>query len=190
MLLLYIPKRIFDTDEYHRMAEAGILKQDEHVELINGEIIDMAPIGTYHASCVDRLNRLFSKRLPETVIIRVQNPVHIEKYSEPQPDIAILKMQPDFYADRHPCPDDVLLIAEVADTSLEYEHKVKLPLYAKAGIAEVWIVNLKEECVEVHSKQSGERYEKSGKFKKDKILISETFSDIKIAVNEIIGKNP
>jgi len=183
-----IRRKMFTTDEYHRMREAGILGEDEHLELIRGEIIFMAAaIGSYHAACVDKLNRIFARNLPESIIIRVQNPVRIREHSEPEPDIALLKPRQDFYAEAHPGPEDVLLIVEVSDSSLEYDRETKLPLYAKAGIGEAWIVNLKDGCVEVYTKPSEQGYDVLRKFRKGMTVVSDSFPDVHVSVDEIIG---
>ncbi|MEK7702599.1 MAG: Uma2 family endonuclease [Nitrospirota bacterium] len=152
---IQLEKRAFTSDEYHRMGEAGILSEDDRVELIEGEIIQMSPIGKHHASCVNRLNRILNMELGALAIISVQNPIRIGNFSEPQPDIVLLKPRTDFYAEQAPTAEDVLLLIEVADTSIEYDRTVKIPLYAAANISEVWIVNLQEGQVEVYSEPAG-----------------------------------
>jgi Uma2 family endonuclease len=144
----------FSVEEYHRMAGAGLFGDDDRVELVEGEIIDMAPIGSRHAACVDRLNRLLVSRLGERAIVRVQSPVRLSDLSEPQPDVAVLAPRRDFYAGAHPGPADVLVVVEVADTTVAWDRGVKVPLYARAGVAEVWLVDLAGETVEV-SRQPG-----------------------------------
>lgn len=118
---------MFTTDEYHRMAAAGILSHDDRVELIDGEIVRMSPIGRSHASCVDRLTALFTRRLRERAIVRVQNPIVLDRYSEPHADLSILKPRADFYAEAHPRSPDVLLVIEVVDTSGSYDRGTKAP---------------------------------------------------------------
>jgi Uma2 family endonuclease len=140
----------FTVDDYRRMAEAGILGEDERVELIEGEIVEMAPIGSRHAACVKRLNRLLSASVQVDVIVAVQDPVMLDPHTEVQPDIALVHARDDFYAASHPGPKDLVLVIEVAETSMTYDRSVKLPLYARAGVAEVWLVDLSEECVDVH----------------------------------------
>ncbi len=132
-----VARRMFTTDEFHRMAAAGILSEDDRVELIDGEIVQMSPIGSPHASCVDRLTALFVRRFGRRAIIRVRNPIVLSRHSEPQPDLAVLKLRTDFYAEKHPGPSDVLLVVEVADTSADYDRLTKVALYARAGIPEV-----------------------------------------------------
>jgi Uma2 family endonuclease len=128
--------------DYYRMAEVGILDPEARVELIDGEIIDMAPPGSPHAAIVDHLNEVFVRAVQDRASVRVQNPVRLSEYSEPQPDLALLRRRDDFYRERHPQPDDVLLIIEVAATSLRFDRETKLPLYARHGIPEVWLVDL------------------------------------------------
>lgn len=140
------------------MAEAGLLGVDDRVELVEGEIIDMAPIGSRHAACVDRLTRLFVSRLGERAIVRVQSPVRMGDLSEPQPDVAVLAPRGDFYAGAHPGPDDVVLVVEVADTTLGWDRGVKVPLYARAGVAEVWVVDVGAGVVEVSRRPGPEGY--------------------------------
>ena len=141
----------FTVDDYYRMAEAGILSWGDRVELIEGVIVDMTPIGVRHAQCVDRLNMLLSSTLSGKAIVRVQSRIHLDEHSEPQPDLTLLKLR-DYSCDtRHPGPDDVLLLVEVSDTTLTVDQKAKLPLYARASIPEVWIVNLQQDRVEVYA---------------------------------------
>ncbi|HET6237143.1 MAG TPA: Uma2 family endonuclease [Acetobacteraceae bacterium] len=139
----------FTVAEYHRMAEVGILGEDSRVELIRGQIVDMAPIGAPHLGMVNRLTRVLPGVLAGRGILSVQNPVRLDNGSEPEPDVVVLRPRADDYATATPCPPDVLLLIEVADTSLVDDRAIKLPLYAENGIAECWIVNLIERVVEV-----------------------------------------
>src|SRR5438309_8182250 len=119
-------KHYFNVDEYYRMAEAGLLSEDDRVELIEGEIIEMSPIGSTHGGTVKRSSTFLNRKLGDAVIVSVQDPVRLNGFSEPQPDIALLKPRKDFYSNSHPTPEDVLLVIEVADTSLQYDRAVKL----------------------------------------------------------------
>ena len=141
-------KRRFSVNEFYKMAKAGILCEDDRVELVDGEIVDMAGIGSYHASCVDALTYMFVRRAPEGIIVRVQNPVHLNEFNEFQPDLAILLPRDDFYKESHPTPKDVLLIIEVSDSSVDYDRNVKLPRYAREAIPELWQVNLVYEHID------------------------------------------
>jgi len=153
-----VSKRLITVSDYHKMGEAGILPE-KGIELINGEIIEMSPIGSRHAAMVDKTSNLLTHLLFRKAIIRVQNPIGINPISEPEPDIAILKYQSDFYKNKHPQPEDVLLVIEIADTTTTYDREVKLPLYAEAGIREYWLVNLKKEQIEVHTEPLGNDYQ-------------------------------
>ena len=141
--------RRFSVAEYHRMGEVGILGEDDRVELVDGRIVRMSPVGSRHAACVSLLNRLL-RPVEETAIVRVEDPVVLNDETEPQPDIAVVRFKETLYADAHPRPEDVLLIVEVGETSLEEDREVKLPRYAASSIPEVWIVNLAEETIEVY----------------------------------------
>ena len=152
-------RRLISAEDYHRMREAGILTEEDRVELIRGEIFEMSPIGSRHAACVNRIIALFFTKINGKAIISSQNPISINQVSEPEPDIALLKPASDFYAHQLPTPADTLLIIEVADASLQYDREVKLPLYAGAGIPEYWIVNLPAREVEVHRSPMGDRYQ-------------------------------
>ena len=143
-------KHRFNVKEYYRMAETGVLRPDARVELLNGQIIDMSPIGPFHGSVTKYLNQLFNAAAKGRWITQVQDPVHLDDHSEPDPDLALLKPVADFYRRRHPQPEDVLLLVEVSDSTLELDQEDKIPAYGRAGIAEVWIVNLNELTVEIY----------------------------------------
>jgi Uma2 family endonuclease len=176
----------FTVREYHRMGEVGILHEDERVELIDGEIVEMTPIGSPHAACVDRLNRLFSSALADRAQVRVQSPVRLDDANEVQPDISLLRMKATSYADAHPGPDDVLLVVEVADTSLEFDRTTKLSLYARFGIQEVWLVNLPDSCVEVHRRPTGKTYRTRALHSEGESCQPEAFTDVSLRVDDII----
>jgi len=135
-------RRRLTVDDYYRMAEVGILPPDARVELIDGEIIDMAPPGSPHAATVHYLTEVLVRAAAGKASVLVQNPVRLSEYTEPQPDVALLRRRDDFYRERHPRADDVLLIVEVAATSLRFDRDRKLPLYASHGIPEMWLVDL------------------------------------------------
>ena len=134
-------RHLISVEAFHRMGETGILGPADRVELIDGEIIDMSPIGALHAAIVDLLARHFGRSAQASVFIRCQNPLRLDGLSEPEPDIAILKPRADFYTTGHPGPADALLVIEVADSSLAYDLGVKVPLYARHGIPEVWVID-------------------------------------------------
>ena len=142
--------------DYHKIAEAGILTEDDRVELIDGELIDMAPIGSPHADYVDRLNLMLASQSGGQFRLRIQNPVQLGDYNEPEPDIVIAQNRS--YLEAHPGPQDVLLLIEVADTTLKYDRDIKIPLYARCGIPEVWLIDLQKKRLEIHRQPSQEGY--------------------------------
>lgn len=144
----------FSTEDYYRLAEAGILSEDERVELIKGEVIDMTPIGSHHSAGVDRLARFLFRRLDDSVIVRIQSSIQLDEGVAPQPDITILHSRDDYYADALPTPADVLLLIEVADTSVRFDRTEKADLYAQHGIAEYWLIDLTKNAVLVHTSPS------------------------------------
>lgn len=137
-------KHRFSVKEYYRMAETGILPANARVELLNGEIIDMSPMGAFHGGVANYLTQIFTAAAKGRWITSVQNPIHVDDHSEPEPEILLLKPAQDYYRRRHPGPEDVYLLVEISDTSLESDQEQKLPVYGCAGIPEVWIVNLNE----------------------------------------------
>jgi Uma2 family endonuclease len=138
----WIPRHRITVDEYYRMAEVGILPPDARVELIEGEIIDMAPIGSGHGGTVMQLDRLLQRAVGDRAYVLVQSAERLSDISEPQPDFALVKPRPDFYKKKHPGPDDTFLIIEVSESSLRYDLQVKAPLYARHGIPEFWVIDL------------------------------------------------
>ena len=150
-------RRRFTVQEYDQMVKAGVFGEDDRLELIEGEVVAMSPINSHHAGRVNRLNKLLTRRLGDRVLVSVQNPVELP-HSEPQPDLALLRPRADDYAKSHPKPKDVLLLIEVADTSADYDRTVKIRLYARAGIPEVWLVDLTEKQVEVYRKPGASGY--------------------------------
>ena len=143
-------KNRISVQEYYRIAETGVLASDARVELLDGQIVDMSPIGPFHGSVTKFLNQFFADVARRRWIMAIQDPAQLDDFSEPQPDLMLLKPSADYYRKRHPQPEDVFLLVEISDTSLEKDQKVKLPAYARAGIAEVWIVNLNEQTIEVY----------------------------------------
>jgi len=186
-MVVQLQKRLFTVAEYHRMVEAGILGEDDRVELIEGEIITMSPIGSRHAACVKRLTRLFDRSVGERAILGVQDPIRLGELSEPQPDLTLLKPRPDFYAAEHPGPQDILLLIEVAETSAEFDRHVKVPLYARFGIPEVWIVDLAEDGLDVFRHPSLEGYQTVQKLQRGESIVPLLLPDLQSAVEAILG---
>jgi Uma2 family endonuclease len=146
MLPAEITRYRFTVEEYHKMAEAGVFSEDDRVELIQGEVVEMTPIGWRHARCVSTLNMLLTRYADGRYVVSVQNPIAVDEHGEPQPDLALVTELP---VGRLPGPEEVLLVVEVSVTTLSYDRNVKLPLYARAGIPEAWIVDLTGEIIEV-----------------------------------------
>ncbi|MEG4086341.1 Uma2 family endonuclease [Microcoleus sp. POL10_C6] len=141
----------FTIAEYHRLTELGFFGEDDRVELINGELVKRAAKGTAHETCLRRLLRELSAIVAERATLQCQSPIVLPTNSEPQPDFSLVQNRPDDYLSSHPCPGDILLLIEIADSSLSYDKKVKLPLYAEAGISNYWIFNLLQTCLECYS---------------------------------------
>src|SRR5262245_47016647 len=144
-----LPKRLFTVDEYYRMAEVGILDPDVRVELLEGEIVEMSPVGVRHVACVNRANALFVKHFADRGIVSIQNPVQLSNYTEPQPEIVRLKPRADYYAGKKISWEDTLLVIEVSDTTIRRD-RYKLSLYAKAGVSELWIADLQHDTIFVY----------------------------------------
>jgi Uma2 family endonuclease len=177
----------FNVDEYHRMAEVGLLTEDSRVELIEGEIVELSPIGSTHGGTVKRTSAFLNRALGDAVIVSVQDPIRLNDYSEPQPDIALLKPRKDFYSKSHPTAEDVLVVIEVADTSLNYDRNVKLPLYARAGIPEAWLMVLAKDIIEVHSQPKNGKYQKVQRLKRGKTLTSPILRKFTCRVEDLLG---
>lgn len=184
---LQIQRRWFNVDEYYRMTDAGILSPDDRVELIEGEVIRMSPIGKFHASCVNRITSLFTELVGRRAIVSVHNPVRLNDFSEPQPDVALLKPRDDFYASRQPGPEDVLLIVEVADTSASYDRAVKIPLYAQAGIPEVWLADLPGDFVGVFASPVNGRYQTIREARRGETLTLSSLTEITVRIDDLLG---
>ena len=177
----------FTVDEYHRMAKAGVFHEDDRVELIDGQVVEMTPIGPRHARCVDDLTRLLSRLADDQAIVRVQNPVVLAEYHEPQPDLALVRERPDRYGQAHPQPAHVMLVVEVADTSVEHDRSVKIPLYARAEIPEAWLVNLPDELIEVYRNPAGGSYAEITSLSRGETIKPLLLPDARLGVADILG---
>jgi Uma2 family endonuclease len=175
----------FNVDQYYRMAEAGILNEDARVELIEGDIIRMAPIGPPHASTVDQLARILTLQAG-SLVVRTQGPVRLSSTSEPEPDIALLKQKPGSYRDAHPGPEDILLLIEVADTTAGNDRNVKLPLYARYGVPEVWLIDLQAGRLEMYREPSGSTYVRCVRSAPDEVVSPEAAPQIRINLADIL----
>ena len=180
-------RRLFTVDEYYAMAKVGILAREERVELIDGEIIVMAPIGDDHLASVDIGTRFLVRAVGDRAIVRVQGSIRLDERTQPQPDFALLKDRDDFYRSGAPGPDDVLLLIEVSYSSLSYDRNIKQRLYARFGIVESWIVNLRDGTIEVYTDPVGGEYTTTRVFRSGETVSPATFPDIALSVSDIIG---
>lgn len=179
-----IERHRFDVDEYHKMLEVGLLHEDDRVELIGGEIVDTTPIGGPHFTCVTVLTHLLVEASGGKYFVSVQNPVRLGVCDEPEPDLVLLKERP---GGEPPVPDDVLIVIEVSDTSLAYDRNVKLPLYAEAGIPEVWIVDFQGRKVETYSEPANGNYRNSRPVGPGERIRASIVEGLELSADEIIG---
>jgi len=180
------PRRLrFTVDHYYKMIELGMIDNYEKSEIIDGEMVPKMTIGDRHAWVVDSLIRFFIKHLPDSILVRGQNPLRLSAFDEPEPDI-VLADRTRLDARRHPRPAETILVVEVSDSSLRYDRDTKLPLYAEAGIAEVWIVNLRDNVVEVHQKPNLGIYQQTYFFGRGQTVDSTVLPELKLDVNEIL----
>lgn len=181
------PRRLrFSVDEYYQMIELGMLKDYEKAEIIDGELIQKMTIGDRHALIVDLLTKIFIRNVSDDIRVGIQNPLRVTDYNEPEPDIVLSDLTK-YDGKRHPRPEEVILVVEVSDSTLKYDRDVKLPLYAEAGIAEVWIINLKKDIIEVHQNPFGDIYQTVGIFKAGETVRSEVLPDLSLEVDKILG---
>jgi hypothetical protein len=168
------------------MLQTGILKEDDRLELVEGELVQMSPISSRHAGVVNRLSDFLRRQSKGQAIVSVQNPIHLEEYSEPQPDLVLLKPRPDYYTKSHPTSAEVLLVVEVAETSASYDRELKMPLYARAGIAEAWLVSLPDKWIEVYTEPTPAGYLSMRKSLPGSTLAPQAFPDTPLAVSDIV----
>jgi Uma2 family endonuclease len=182
-----IKRHAFTAQEYRAMAEAGVLGEDDRVELVGGEIVDMAPIGSRHLACVVALTHLLVEASGGRWFVSAQNPVRLSERDEPQPDLSLLRRRPRPDAPAPPGPEDVIAVVEVSETTLAYDKGVKLPLYSRAGISESWIVDLAGRKVEVHSEPGPGGYRSSRSFGPGEAIVSVAVEGVSLAVDEVLG---
>lgn len=180
-------RKRFTVSQYHAMAEVGILKEDHRFELIAGEIWQMPPIGSAHAGGVNRLTALFTSLLGRRAVVSVQNPAFLSDFSEPQPDLLILRFRDDFYARKHPQPKDILLLIEVADSSLDFDRDIKAVLYARHRISEFWLRDLRNETLVVHRDPAPQGYREVKILRRGERLSPLAFPDLVIDVDSLLG---
>ena len=178
----------FTVEQYHQMGELGIFPPECRVELVNGEIFRMSPIGPWHSGVVNRLNRWFVTGAGDRAVVHVQNPTIVDKRSEPQPDIMLLSPRDDFYGRAHPTPQDTFLVVEVAETSLAHDRRRKLPLYARTGVVEVWIVNRRADAIDLFREPSAAGYAVHQRRRRGDDIAPAAFPDIRLSVDRILGE--
>ena len=181
-----VTRKLFTIDEYYKMAEAGIFDEDSRVELIEGEIIEMSPVGSRHIACVNRANELFVLNLAERVIVSPQNPVRLSNITEPQPDLVLLKRRADYYTAKRLSAEDTYLVIEVSDTTFRYDRNRKLPLYAKYGVQEVWIEDLKKDVILVFRDLADSEYSTSLVFRPGDSISLSAFPDVLFKVEDLL----
>jgi Uma2 family endonuclease len=180
-------RRLFTVQEYHLMGEAGILSEDDRVELIEGEIVQMAAIGTRHASSVKRLIAVFSDLDRKRAIIGAQDPIQLTERTEPQPDVVLLQPRADYYATAHSVPSEVLLLVEVSDRTIDFDRDVKVPNYARSGIQEVWLWDLEVNCLEVYRFPTANGYTSIQKIQRGEMVSPLAFPELEVSVDFILG---
>lgn len=184
-MTLTLTRRQFTVHDYARMRETGILTEDDRVELLDGEIYVMSPIGPPHVALVNKLNKLLALLVGDSGIISIQNPIQLDDYSEPQPDIAILSPRDDYYTAALARPDDVLLAIEIADTSPDYDREEKLPRYARAQIGEVWIVDVNKRAVEQYTQPAQGEYTQLRKVLSGTTITATTLPAIRLTTDRL-----
>ena len=182
-----ITKRLFDVNDYHRMAQAGILSEDDRVELIDGEIVAMTPIGPRHNASVNRANRALVTTVGDQAIVQVQGSVRLDRFGEPQPDFVLIRPEPHFYASRLPGPSDIFLIIETAEASLRYDREVKTRIYAQAGVQEYWLVDLDDRSVSCSTEPRGGAYQTLRQYRRGASIAPEALPQCAIAVDVLLA---
>jgi Uma2 family endonuclease len=180
-------KHMFSVEDWHKMGEMGFFMPETRAELIEGEIIDMAPIGSSHGGGVKWLLNNLVTQVAGSAIISVQDPLQLGDLSEPQPDLTVLRPVPHFYRNRHPTPEDVLLLVEVSDTTVNYDRKIKKSLYARYGIVEYWLVNLGEDCIEVYLNPQAQDYTLTRIMRRGETIVPSQLPNITVSVSDILG---
>ena len=183
-------KKLFTVRDYHRMAEVGIFGAEERVELIEGEILEMSPLGHRHMICVNRAMRLFIAKAGDRALVSIQNSLGLSQYTEPQPDVVVLKPRADEYAAKRLSAEDTLLVIEVAQTTLNYDRRRKLPLYAAAGVPEVWIEDLKNDLLLVYRQPFSNMYSTSLVLRRGDSISPLALPDLILSVDELLVETP
>lgn len=171
------------------MVDSGLFREDDRLELLEGEILEMSPVGSRHSAAVNRANRLFTSALIGRAVVGIQNPVRLSDLSEPQPDVALLKPRPDFYEVAHPTPDDVLLVLEISDSSVHFDRDVKMPLYAASGVPEVWLLDLATGILEVLRQPRSDGYRSILRLTAGEGVAPLAFPDLVVDVEVLTGRS-
>ena len=182
-----VRKHLTDVQEWQRLGEARIFAPNARVELIEGEILEMPPIGFYHSGHVNRINKLFGRLINEYAIASVQNPLRLSDLSEPQPDFMLLRPDSNDYTTRHPTAEDVLLLVEVAESSLSYDQNEKMHFYAQYNIAEYWLLNLNDYCLEVYRQPHKDLYQQKMTLRKGDTITLSQLNSITINISDILS---
>lgn len=182
-----IGTRRFSVEEYHRMAEVGILKPDDRVELLDGDIIPMAPMSSRHAAAISKIAEWLQRAFAGRAMVRVQLPIHLDDYSEPEPDLALVRVEAGHYADAHPRPADVLLIIEVAQSSQAFDRDIKIPHYARAGIRETWLVDIALQQVEIYRGPAPLGYREKSVSRRGQSIVPQAFPQEAVNVDEMLA---
>jgi Uma2 family endonuclease len=185
-----VNRRRFTVDDYHRMWDVGILSPTDRVELIDGEIVTKMPIGPRHGACVDRANRALTTTVGSSAIVRVQGSVRLDLFNLPQPDVVLLRPRADFYASAHPSPADILLIVEVAESSIDFDRSIKRRVYAKAGVREYWLVDLNEDVVHVYSDPSSGGYRGVAGYRREQSITPHLLPALAMSAFDLLGPEP
>ncbi len=186
-MAVQLTRRRFSVDEYHWMAHVGILGEDDRVELIAGEIVEMAPIGPGHVGSLIDFTERFVHQFGDVAQVSVQSSVRLDQYDEPQPDLVLVCRRADFYRSALPTAEDIFLLVEVSDTSLAVDRRVKLPLYARAGILETWLVDLRHHRLHVHREPTADGYRVTRTLPRGERIAPLAFPDREIAVADLLG---
>ncbi|MEZ4662799.1 MAG: Uma2 family endonuclease [Caldilineaceae bacterium] len=186
-MTIQLQQRLFTVQDMEQMIANGILGEDERVELIDGQFITMSPPGIHHVACVDRLTKLFSRQVPDDVGVSVQNPLATHERTQPEPDVMLLAPRDDLYMNGRATAADVLLLVEVSDSSLKYDEETKLPLYAAAGVREVWIVNLQDHWIDCYSDPAPRNYRLRERFFAGDTIHPDALPKVSIDVGYILN---
>src|SRR5262245_50112121 len=185
-MAIEVSKRLFTVHEYHRMVDAGILSEDDRVELIRGEIIAMSPIGPRHSAAVLRATQSLVRLVGDLAIVGVQGSIRLDEYDEPQPDLYLLRPKDDFYASGHAGPADIFLVIEVADSSLEYDEGLKMRLYAETGVPEYWVADIRNDGLVAYAEPKENTYSVIRQFRRGDILTPRLLPDCRIPVDALL----